>query len=343
MKNASVLLSLALLGFSLVVEARDPERAVGAVTLELENKAASRKIAAELWFEASPGTSVEELSFRPPLRPVLVARNAEPDPASGKRPLIVISHGNWGSRYSQGWLAMKLVNAGYVVLSTSHPGTLGEDQTAAGRFRLWDRSRDVSFTLDEVLKNPRWAALIESERIGFIGHSFGGWTGVSLAGGRYDPMRQRAYCEKSAQKDFYCDGALKDDLSNVSAGGAGDAFRDPRIRAFYIMASGPAQGFTGESLKAIGTPFVVDTAELDEILEPMSNSSTLARQIPNSKEIKRPVGHFAYVPECRPLVGKALAKLAGVPICDDPEGVDRQSVHQRITSDVIAFFGRIFK
>ena len=46
-------------------------------------------------------------------------------------------------------------------------------------------------------------------------HSFGGWTGVSLAGGRYDPVRQRAACAAMAKKDFYCDGTLKDDVSAV--------------------------------------------------------------------------------------------------------------------------------
>ena len=70
----------------------------------------------------------------------------------------------------------------------------------AGRYRLWDRSRDVSFALDEVLKQPKWAALIDETRIGFVGHSFGGWTGVSLAGGRYDPGQQRAFCEKSLEE-----------------------------------------------------------------------------------------------------------------------------------------------
>src|SRR5262249_15339978 len=143
------------------------------------------------------GAKVEEISFRPPLRPITVARGADPRRDVAKRPIIVISHGNWGSRYSQGWLALKLVNAGYVVLSTSHPGTVGDDQTVAGRYRLWDRSTDVSFALDQVLKDPKWAALIDTPWIGFVGHSFGGWTGVSLAGGRYDPARQRAFCEKS--------------------------------------------------------------------------------------------------------------------------------------------------
>ena len=345
MKTASIPPALArsglLLGLLLhTTMAVAGDGVVGTATLELENKATGRKVASELWFKTAPDARIEWFSPRLPLRSIPIARNAEPQPSPRKHPLIVVSHGNWGSRFSQGWLALELVKAGYVVLSTSHPGTIGDDQTAAGRYRLWDRSRDVSFAVDEVLKSRKWAALVDADRIGFVGHSFGGWTGVSLAGGRYDPARQRAFCRNAERKDFYCDGTLKDDIAGIPAADAADLFRDGRIKAFYIMGSGPGQGFAANSLKSIRAPFVVDTAQFDESLEPLSNSSNLARQIPSAREVVRPVGHFAYVPECRWLVGPILTRLAGLPLCDDPKGVDRSLVHKQVARDVIAFFNR---
>jgi hypothetical protein len=54
----------------------------------------------------------------------------------------------------------------------------------------------------------------------------------------------------------------------------------------------------------------------------------------------RPVGHFAYVPECRWLIGPILTKLAGLPLCDDPNGMDRTLVHKQVASEVIAFFDK---
>jgi predicted dienelactone hydrolase len=313
---------------------------VGTATLDLRDEATGRTVTTELWFKAVPDARVEWVSPSPPLRAIPIAPNAEPLPSIHRQPLIVVSHGNWGSRFSQGWLALELVKSGYVVLSTSHPGTVGGDQSAAGRYRLWDRSRDVSFALDEVLKHHKWAALVDENRIGFVGHSFGGWTGVSLAGGRYDPDRQRAFCADARTKDFYCDGTLKDDVATMPANDAGGSFRDGRIRAFYVMASGPGQGFVPGSLSSIRTPFVVDTAKFDEILEPAANSTNLARQIPNASEVVRPVGHFAYIPECRWLVGPIFTKFAGLPLCDDPKGVDRRIVHKQVAAEVVAFFDK---
>ena len=125
MNALSLVLALVLAAWPRASMAADAGRVVGTVTIEMENKAASRKITSELWFDAATGATVAS------------------NPSSGKRPLIVISPGNFGTRFSHGWLAVPLVNSGYVVLSTSHPGTMAGDQSAAGRYRLWDRSRDV--------------------------------------------------------------------------------------------------------------------------------------------------------------------------------------------------------
>lgn len=339
MKTILLAAIVALGAIACVERPVDAGRKVGAVTIDLENRSVARKFAVEFWYEAVPSAKVENLSFRVPLKSLPLARDAEARSSLGKRPLIVLSHGNWGSRYSLGWLALHLVNAGYVVISVSHPGTMGEDQTVAGRYRLWDRATDVSFALDEILKNPKWASLIDERRIGFVGHSFGGWTGVSLAGGRYDPARQRAFCTKMQKKDFYCEGTLKDDVSSISVSDAENSFRDARIGAYYIMGSGPSQGFSEASLNSINVPFMVDTAEFDDILEPHANSSLWAASIPGAKEIVRPIGHFTYVPECRWLVGPILTWIAGFPVCDDPEKVDRAAVHQLVAYDVIKFFG----
>ena len=290
--------------------------------------------------QGRPDAKIEWFSPRPPLRAIPIARNADPQPPLRKRPLIVVSHGNWGSRYSQGWLALELVKAGYVVLSTSHPGTVGDDQTVAGRYRLWDRSRDVSFALDEVLKNPKWAALIDEDRIGFVGHSFGGWTGVSLAGGRYDPARQRAFCEKRRTKDFYCEDTLKDDIAGVPRGDAGGSFKDGRIKAFYIMGSGPGQGFTADSLKSISRPSWWTRRN-------STRSWSRWRIRPTSPGRSRAQGRWCgrsgISPMSRNAAGWSARSSPGLPAFRSatiPRGSIARSVHKQVAPDVVAFFDR---
>jgi len=46
------------------------------------------------------------------------------------------------------------------------------------------------------------------------------------------------------------------------------------------------------------------------------------------------------VPECRWLVGPILSKFAGLPLCNDPTGVDRSLVHKQVAPDVVAFFDK---
>jgi predicted dienelactone hydrolase len=76
----------------------------------------------------------------------------------------------------------------------------------------------------------------------------------------------------------------------------------------------------------------------DEVLSPGINSTFLAATIPGAKEVIRPVGHFAYVPICKPFIGRAVASL----ICTDPKGVERAEVHQKVATDTLAFFDKQF-
>jgi predicted dienelactone hydrolase len=247
---------------------------------------------------------------------------------------VVISHGNWGTRYSQGWLASRLVKAGYVVISPSHPGTMNDDRTAAGALRLWDRSEDIRFALSAVLKDPKWASLIDQDRIVFWGHSFGGWTGLSLAGGKFDMNQEIAACREQTPKDMYCTGLLTEDISKISLTGSDGSYADNRFKAFYLTATGPVRGMTVPSLKAITSPMLFDTAQFDEVLAPEMNSTWAAKMVPAATEIVRPVGHFVYVPLCKPIIGKLAASL----ICTDLKGVERADVHEKVGTDVVRFF-----
>ena len=310
------------------------ELVVGTTTLDLKDATRGRSVVTELWFEAAPGTAAESFTPLPPLQALALATSAKPAASSGRKPLIVLSHGNWATRYAYAWLATALVKAGYLVLSPTHPGTMFGDLQAVYRARLWERSLDVSFALDQVLADPAWRERIDEQRIGFIGHSFGGWTGVSLAGGRYSYDQQLQTCRDQASKDQYCTGLIADfDPATPVADGT-RSFKDDRFKAFYLMASGPAAGFDDASLQAIQLPMLFDTAKADPVLAPGIGSTLLAQRIASASETLRDVGHFSYAPLCKPFVGRLLAGQ----VCEDPSGVNRADVHARIAADALRFF-----
>lgn len=306
---------------------------VGTKSIEMNDAGRSRPFTSEVWFEAADGVKAESFTALPPIEPLMIAPQSQAANMRAK-PLIILSHGNWATRYAYGWLATELVRAGYIVLSPSHPGTMNGDLRPEYRARLWERSLDVSFALTELLKDPVWASRIDAKRIGFVGHSFGGWAGVNLAGGRYDYSRQLQGCKGMAQKDQYCEGLVKDYNPQTPIEDGKGNFKDERIRAYYMMASGVAAGFDAQSLKNITAPMVFDTAKFDTVLAPGSGSSLFAQSIPSAREIVREVGHFSYGPVCRPIVGKLLAGQ----ICTDPEGVDRKVVHAKVAKDATEFF-----
>jgi predicted dienelactone hydrolase len=309
---------------------------VGTATLDYKDSARNRALTSEIFFAAQDGTAIKSYSPILPIAAVNITRGATPDAGFVQRPLIVTSHGNWGTRFSQGWLARELVYAGYVVLSTSHPGTMNDNRTPAGIYRLWDRSQDVRVVLDQLLADPVWSRLVDAQRIGFWGHSFGGWTGLSLAGARLDMQLQTAGCQQQQPKDMYCDGLVNSDFSQIPLAGSGDSDEDPRIQAFCVAATSPGAGLTPESLRNIHVPVAFDTAQFDTVLAAADNAHALALRIPGATEVVRPVGHFSYVPMCRPLIGKLAAAL----ICTDPEGVDRAALHKSTTSATLAFFAK---
>jgi predicted dienelactone hydrolase len=319
-----------------VTSAAGPEAVVGISTIEIRDELRRRKITTEIWYAAAPGVKAEGFSKVLPIAQIQVAPDAPVAQQVKSKPLVVISHGNWGTRYSQGWIAIQLVRAGYVVISPSHPGTMNDDRNLSGSIRLWDRSEDIRVALSAVLANPRWASLIDPERIGFWGHSFGGWTGVSLAGGRFDFNELMSACKEQEHKDMYCAALTTENMDQISLLGAKDSYIDKRFKAFYLTATGPGKGMTRDSLEKITVPIMFDTAKFDDVLAPNIHSSWLAAAIPGSSEIIRSVGHFSYVPICKPILGKMVASL----ICTDPKEVERADNHAQVGRETILFFNR---
>ncbi|MDP5339671.1 MAG: alpha/beta hydrolase [Nodularia sp. (in: cyanobacteria)] len=125
--------------------------------------------------------------------PAATALTSPEDP-SPPFPLIVISHGVASDRSSFAYLAEHLASYGFAVAVLEHPGSNAERVERyltglAGPLEAKEfinRPLDIKFLLDELeymtKSNSDLQGKLNLQQVGAIGHSFGGYTVLSLAG-----------------------------------------------------------------------------------------------------------------------------------------------------------------
>ena len=136
-----------------------------------------------------------------------VASNAAPLPAastaaSGKRALIVLSHGTAGSALPEHTLAATLARAGFVVAQPEHRGDNWQDFSRAGPESWKTRPQDVSETIDTVAHDPALGGLVDTRRVGVHGMSAGGVTGLVLAGAQWRMLNLVQHCAQNLDEDI---------------------------------------------------------------------------------------------------------------------------------------------
>lgn len=110
-------------------------------------------------------------------------------------PFILISHGNMGSMWGHHDLATSLAKRGYIVATVTHPGDNFQNSSRIGAISsIYGRPMQISAVLSATLKDPVVGSHIDKDKIGFIGFSAGGTTGLILAGSKPTLTRLRDYC-----------------------------------------------------------------------------------------------------------------------------------------------------
>lgn len=167
---------------------------------------ADRLLTFEIWYPASDPYAGQDLNeatrdayeLFPGFPPAWQAAVRDATPRPGKYPLVVLSHGFGAHRRQSTFLATHLASHGYVVGAVDHTGNTIVDmvqwmmaaqmgmespdpmETAGALIEA--RPRDISFLLDQILSGAAGHvdALVDAERIGAGGHSFGGWTTLAV-------------------------------------------------------------------------------------------------------------------------------------------------------------------
>lgn len=114
-------------------------------------------------------------------------------------PVVVISHGLGSDRTSYAYLARHLASHGFAVAVPEHPGSgqqqllallNGQADNVADQKEFVDRPLDIKFLLDELSQHSQSDSTFQDRlnlrQVSVIGHSFGGYTALALAGARID-------------------------------------------------------------------------------------------------------------------------------------------------------------
>jgi len=280
---------------------------VGFREVDIGPEAGQRPLHFAVWYPSGTAGPLAIVGETPAFEGIPVIRDGAP--ADGVRPLVLMSHGYGGSWRNLSWLAIELVQKGYVVAAPDHPGTTTFDRDSGQASQLWERPHDLSRVVDRLIGDSSLAGRVDTDRIAAIGHSLGGWTVLSIAGARFSTERFQKDCAASPNKRT-CDLSTELSLAGPPDGRLNDDLRDPRIKAAVSLDLGLARGFRPESLAAIKLPILVIGAGVDVGGLPADKESGyLSANLPpsTSRYVKIPDAmHFSFMQLCKPGAAAAI-------------------------------------
>jgi predicted dienelactone hydrolase len=304
-----------------------------------------------VWYPAEAREGEKDQCAGPPDAPLFCGGRAVKDaslaPLFAKYPFIALSHGTGGSALQMAWLGTALAARGYIVAAVNHPGNNAvTGYTTEGFIEGWERARDISTVVSDMLEDPRFGPQIDSHRIGAAGFSYGGYTMMELAGARTDFNRILAWCDE--QKSACNIPEMPDLMERFQAikqqpelqqalQHSGDSYLDPRIRAVFAIAPAVARAFTPEALRKINIPVEIVAGAADPIAPPSENAEYFAKNISGARLTVLPggVAHYTFLDDGTDEGKKQLPKF----FVDNP-GVDREAVHKQVADMAADFFTR---
>lgn len=338
-----VLVGLALLGVALRTEAA-PSWNVAYRRIDVQDTITGELFPVALWYptRAAPAPLFLTGSLSACRLPAMlcrviafemqVANNAPP--ADGKFGLIVISHGAGGFSLNHRDLAIALASHGYVVAAPTHPR--GKNNDISGVSVWVGRPKQVSRVIDALLGDAELGSHIQRERIGVVGHSNGGYTALAVAGAKPSPAASIAHCRQHPDDSKFCSSGGAATREATRRVGDIPELRDPRVRAVVLMAPNTAP-FTDDALAQVAVPVRVYGAERDDLTLVRYHAERLAKALPTRTEyvlVKR-AGHFSFVASF-----PGVLKLVAGEAAQDPEGFDRDAMHEVMNSEIAEFFDR---
>lgn len=266
--------------------------AVGAKTLEFTNKdqidveksikgdlkVYDRNIKVEIWYPSTNKDTTLQIEYtgnygvaNDPKRPLTpftfkgrASRDAEPNTSDGRFPLVIFSHGYFGSRTMFSYLTENLASKGYIVVSIDHPGSTFQDPGKVTT-SLFHRPLDILFVLGEIANlakedsNNFLSGLVDVENTALIGYSMGGYGVLNVAGAGFSRHAAELFNQMTEGSD-----AL---MVRTAGNSKYIETIDPRIKAVVAFAPwGMEHGvWNTEGLEGLKIPTFIIAGSQDDI------------------------------------------------------------------------------
>lgn len=311
---------------------------IGQRTFHFKDEKRNRPVVTEVWYPTTDTLKVQDKAFSPFLRVSTVRDGKLP---AGKLPIIMLSHGTGGGRLTLEWLASALAQNGFIVAAVDHWGNTFDNKIRIEFLKPWERPQDISFALTSLLNNHDFKTVIDPQRIGAAGFSFGGYTVIALAGGEFDFEVLRNYYKTIGHKELDIPeypGLVKylDDSTLLAGAKHYPPLKDKRIKAFFSISPALGPGFTArQQIKNISGPVYIVGSQSDSIAPVKTNALHYHQLIKGSQYYINPgkVGHYVMLSEAIEPVKKEA------PIYfTDHASVDRHAVHLKVDSLAVGFF-----
>lgn len=176
----------------------------------------------------------------------------------------------------------------------------------------------MNIAIDWFFESERFSKAIASDAISIIGHSTGGGTALSMAGGIPTSLPHESLDQSPKQ-------------INVAHG--------RKINSLVLLAPGMDWFKEKGSLSGVDIPILMITAEKDQFIQPSQAQIVLDGVADRSKvehKIVENAGHFSFLspfpefmitPEFFP--------------AQDPAGFDRQKYHNELNQEILNFLSKV--
>ncbi|NOW95694.1 dienelactone hydrolase [Mucilaginibacter sp. SG564] len=313
---------------------------IGERTVRFKDEKRNRPLVTEIWYPTTDTLKQSDKAFSPFTRAYTVRDGKLP---TAKLPLIMISHGTGGSRLSLEWLADALVQKGFIVAAVDHWGNTYDHKIALEFLKPWERPRDISFVIGSLLTQPDIKDMIDPGKIGMAGFSFGGYTAIALAGGKFDFLSLLNYYKTIGRNEINVPefpGISKylDDKDLLAVAKNPPPLYDKRIRAFFAISPALGPGFVTD--KDITAPVYIVGSQSDSMAPVKTNALRYHQLIKGSLYYINPgkIGHYVMLQEAIDDVKKEAPTYF-----TDDASVSRHQVHLKMDSLAVGFFVKNLK